>query len=71
MRLGVKLMEHDITRFDSTVRDLHNSIVQFKYGGDGINQKYVMPIRGHSKQMFNLDVIISDVLASIKENAIC
>ena len=68
MRLGVKLMEHDITRFDSTVRDLHNNIVQFQYGGDGIDQKCVMHVAKHGKQIFDLDVIVSDIATLIEEN---
>jgi DNA-directed RNA polymerase beta' subunit len=41
MRLSVKKMEHSTLQYDHTVRDRDGTIIQFLYGDDGLNQKFV------------------------------
>ena len=43
MRLSVKKMEHSTLQYDMTVRDRDGSLIQFLYGDNGLNQKYVWP----------------------------
>jgi hypothetical protein len=40
MRLAMKLLEHNTTQYDMTVRNQNNKIIQFLYAGDGYDRRF-------------------------------
>jgi DNA-directed RNA polymerase beta' subunit len=40
MRLAMKLLEHNTTQYDMTVRNQYNKIIQFLYAGDGFDRRF-------------------------------
>lgn len=74
MRLGVKMMEHDIVQcsrgclvsqtvprpHDHTVRDYNQKIVQFRYNNTGLDPKYQVHVAGHGVQFADLSAALAD-----------
>lgn len=59
MRLGVKMMEHDIVQYDHTVRDYNNRVVQFLYNNTGLDPKWQVHVPGHGAQFADLRAVFA------------